>query len=64
MPSETFGLLIDGMDFRCFGGELYSHAVPPGGKEGAAPPWWAVGIAARLVPSLERSRSGDLCKVW
>lgn len=51
---ETFGLLIDGMDFRCFGGELYSHAVPPGGKEGAAPPWWAVGIAARLVPSLRR----------
>ena len=52
--AETFGLLIDGMDFRCFGGELYSHAVPPGGKEGAAPPWWVMGIVARLVPSLRR----------
>lgn len=51
---DTFGLLIDGMDFRCFGGELYSHAVPPGGKEGAAPPWWVMGVAARLVPSLRR----------
>ena len=50
----TFGLLIDGMDFRCFGGELYSHAVPPGGKEGAAPPWWVMGVVARLVPSLRR----------
>lgn len=51
---DTFGLLIDGMDFRCFGGELYSHAIPPGGKEGAAPPWWAMGVVARLVPSLRR----------
>lgn len=50
----TFGLLIDGMDFRCFGGELYSHAVPPGGKEGAAPPWWLMGVVARLVPSFRR----------
>jgi rifampicin phosphotransferase len=50
----TFGLLIDGMEFRCFGGELYSHAVPPGGKEGAAPPWWVMGVVARLVPSLRR----------
>jgi rifampicin phosphotransferase len=50
----TFGLLIDGMEFRCFGGELYSHAVPPGGKEGAAPPWWVMGVVARLVPSMRR----------
>jgi pyruvate,water dikinase len=50
----TFGLLIDGMDFRCFGGELYSHAVPPGGKEGAAPPWWFMGVVARLVPRFRR----------
>jgi rifampicin phosphotransferase len=51
---DTFGLLIDGMEFRCFGGELYSHAVPPGGKEGAAPPWWVMGVVARLMPSLRR----------
>jgi pyruvate,water dikinase len=50
--ADTFGLLIDGMEFRCFGGELYSHALPPGGKEGAAPPWWAMGVVARLVPGL------------
>ena len=50
----TFGLLIDGMDFRCFGGELYSHAVPPGGKEGAAPPWWLMGAVARIVPTFRR----------
>jgi hypothetical protein len=52
--AATFGLLIDGMDFRCFGGELYSHAVPPGGTEGAAPPWWLLGVVARLVPSFRR----------
>jgi pyruvate,water dikinase len=52
--ADTFGLLIDGMEFRCFGGELYSHAVPPGGKEGAAPPWFVMGVVARLVPSLRR----------
>jgi len=52
--ADTFGLLIDGMEFRCFGGELYSHAIPPGGKEGAAPPWWVMGLVARLVPSLRR----------
>lgn len=50
----AFGLLIDGMEFRCIGGELYSHAVPPGGKEGAAPPWWLMGVVARLVPSFRR----------
>ena len=52
--AETFGLLIDGMEFRCFGGELYSHAIPPGGKEGAAPPWWVMGVVARLVPLFRR----------
>jgi phosphohistidine swiveling domain-containing protein len=52
--ADTFGLLIDGMEFRCFGGELYSHAIPPGGQEGAAPPWWVMGIVARIVPSLRR----------
>lgn len=51
---STFGLLIDGMDFRCFGGELYSHAIPPGGKEGAAPPWWLMGLVSRLLPTFRR----------
>ena len=52
--AETYGLLIDGMDFRSVGGELYSHPRPPGGKEGAAPPWWLLGIVARLSPALRR----------
>ena len=52
--AETYGLMIDGMDFRCLGGELYSHPRPPGGKEGAAPPWWLLGIVARLSPTLRR----------
>lgn len=52
--AATYGLLIDGMEFRCFGGELYSHAIPPGGKEGAAPPWWVMGLVSRVVPLFRR----------
>lgn len=50
--AETYGLLIDGMDFRSVGGELYSHPRPPGGKEGAAPPWWLLGVVARVSPAM------------
>jgi pyruvate,water dikinase len=49
----TWGLLPDGMQFRLIGHEPYIHIEPDdGGKN--PPPWWLIGLAARLVPSMRR----------
>ncbi len=50
--ARTYGLLIDGMEQRFPGGESYSRILPPGGKDGPAPPWWLMGILLRVVPPL------------
>jgi pyruvate,water dikinase len=47
-----FGLLLDTLTSRSMGGEIYTRLLPVGGKEGPAPPWWAMGILARVVPPL------------
>lgn len=52
--ARTYGLLIDGLESRCLGGELYTRAIPPGGKDGPAPPWWLLGLLARIAPPLRR----------
>ena len=51
---RDFGLLAEGMQQRSLGGEVYMRVVPPGGKEGPAPPWWVLAIVARLLPALRR----------
>jgi pyruvate,water dikinase len=49
----TWGLLPDGMQFRVIGHEPYLHVEPDdGGKN--PPPWWLLGLLARVVPSLRR----------
>jgi phosphohistidine swiveling domain-containing protein len=49
-----FGVLLDGLEFREIGGWVYQRAVPLDGKEGKAPPWWLLGLLARIVPQLRR----------
>jgi pyruvate,water dikinase len=50
--ANTWGLLIDGAETRCLGGEMYTRIIPPGGKDGPAPPWWMMGLLLRVVPPL------------
>ena len=52
--AEEFGLMVDRVEQRSFGGEVYLRAVPFGGKERPAPPPWAIWLAARLAPPLRR----------
>ncbi|MGH3436443.1 MAG: PEP/pyruvate-binding domain-containing protein [Sciscionella sp.] len=51
----TYGGLIDRMEARVVGGEMYARMVPVGGKDGSAPPWWLLGVLARVARPL-RSR--------
>jgi rifampicin phosphotransferase len=51
---EVLGLLFEGFEQRCLGGEVYVHFVPVGGKERPPPPAWVMWIAARIVPALRR----------
>lgn len=47
------GLVPDGFVARVIGHELYVHIEPDdGGAE--APPWWVIGIVARVLPSMRR----------
>lgn len=52
--AEEFGLLLEGMDQRSLGGEVYMRMIPLGGKDRPAPPAWAMWLAARFVPQLRR----------
>jgi pyruvate,water dikinase len=51
---DDFGLLFEGVEQRCLGGEVYARAIPVGGKERPPPPAWVMWIAARIVPALRR----------
>jgi len=50
---ESWGLLPDAVQIRSIGHEIYSHVEPDDGGK-APPPWWLLGIVARVVPSLRR----------
>lgn len=55
--SEAFhnwGLLLDGIENTTVGWRVYTKPVPLGGKSGPAPPWWLMGILARVVPPIRR----------
>ena len=51
-----FGIPIEAIRPRSFGGEVYTQEIEPGGKHnpGKPPPWWAGALAFRLVPPLRR----------
>jgi rifampicin phosphotransferase len=51
---EEFGLMIDRVEQRSFGGEVYVRAVPIGGRDRLAPPPWAMWLAARVAPPIRR----------
>jgi rifampicin phosphotransferase len=51
---EELGLLFEGFEQRCLGGEVYVHFIPVGGKDRKPPPSWVMWIAARIVPALRR----------
>jgi rifampicin phosphotransferase len=50
---DTWGLMPDTATVRTIGHEFYVHIEPDdGGKN--PPPWWVLGIVARILPSLRR----------
>lgn len=51
---REWGLLLERVDQRVIGWWVYGRPVPPGGKDGPAPPWWLMGILARIVPPIRR----------
>jgi rifampicin phosphotransferase len=53
-PMAEFGLMVDSIEQRSFGGEVYVRAIPLGGKERPAPPAWAVKLAVRFAPPIRR----------
>ncbi len=53
---EEFGMPLETILQRSFGGEVYTQDVEVGGKhDPAAPPaWWVLALAVRLVPAMRR----------
>jgi pyruvate,water dikinase len=48
----TAGCLLDRIELRCLGGEVYSRPVPLAGGDGPPPPWWVLAVLARIAPPL------------
>ena len=52
---RSWGLLVDRIENKAIGWRVYLRMVPAGGKEGGpTPPWWLMGILARIVPPIRR----------
>jgi pyruvate,water dikinase len=53
---REYGLPMETIRMRSFGGEVYTQDVELGGKHnpGAPPPWWLIGIVFRVVPELRK----------
>lgn len=53
---DRWGLMVETVECKAIGGELYSHVVPFGGgkEDAAAPPWWVLGVVSRLMPSIRK----------
>jgi pyruvate,water dikinase len=50
-----YGMLLDGIEFREFGGWVYNRLVPMGGKDRkAAPPKWLFWLLVRAVPEIRK----------
>src|SRR5215207_3998519 len=50
----TWGLPMQRVQQRAVGGEVYTRAVPLGGKDRTPPPWWVIWLAMRVAPPLRR----------
>lgn len=48
-----WGMLPDGVEARVIGHEIYMRVLPDDGGK-TPPPWWVLGLVARLVPALRR----------
>ncbi|MBX3079908.1 MAG: hypothetical protein KF692_11840 [Cryobacterium sp.] len=49
----TYGGVIERVECRSIGGEIYLRMVPIGGREsGLPPPWWVLGALTRTIPAL------------
>jgi pyruvate,water dikinase len=53
---QQMGALMERLDHRAIGHEVYTHAANMGGKEGPPPPSWIIFILTRLMPSFRKSR--------
>lgn len=51
---DQLGLLFEGFEQRCLGGEVYVHLIPVSGKERPPPPSWVMWLASRIAPALRR----------
>jgi len=51
---DTWGLPMARVQQRSVGGEVYTRAVPLGGKDRTPPPWWVLWVAMRVAPPLRR----------
>ena len=49
----TWGAIVDRVEARAAGGEPYVRVIPFGGGR-KPPPWWLLGVLARLAPPLRR----------
>ncbi len=54
--TERTGLLIETLEQRSVGGEVYVRPIPVGGGSASAkpPPWWLMGIVARIHPAIRK----------
>lgn len=55
--TAMFGLLVDRLETRVVGGEVYLRPVPvvgPADPKGPTPPGWLLGIVARILPPLRQ----------
>lgn len=50
---SDIGLMIDNIEGRVIGHEVYIHIEPDDGGS-KPPPWWVVGLVVRLLPSLRK----------
>ncbi len=54
--AKRWGLMIGSVTSRSFSGEVYTQALGLNGKPetSSPPPWWLIGIVARLAPPMRR----------
>ncbi|PRZ42990.1 pyruvate,water dikinase [Antricoccus suffuscus] len=73
---RRYGAMIDRVEVRSIGGEIYQQLLPFHGKpEDRPPPWWVLAVVARVVPSMrtrmrtagraaDRERLNETVRSW
>ena len=57
-----WGLMPDAMNYKVVGHEPYMHVEPDDGGK-TPPPWWLLGIVARLVPAMRRKLAASAAAI-